>query len=197
MDFQKLESLSKGFAAVVIPIVLLVVGQSFSSATKEREIESKFVEMATAVLNNDPGDKPSNEVKSLRRWAVAVIDKFSGVPMPRETADALIQSTPLPVAPSSREAAVGPWGVVFGGDTSLESAKHEVTVTAKRMSLSDARIYLRNKSYRSVAVFADRSAAEEALGKARVVRSDAYLVDMSKWCPIVIERQGFQECNKP
>lgn len=198
MDLSKLESLSKSFASVVIPIVLLVVGQDFASATKQREIEAKFVELATAILNKDPGNKPSTEVQSLRRWAVDIIDKYSGIPMPKETANALIQNTPLPAAPRAVEqSSSGPWAVVFGGDTTLAAAKHEVAVTARKMSLADALIYLRNGSFRSIVRFADRSAAEEALGKAKIVRTDSYLVDFSKWCPTTLDRGDFKECNAP
>lgn len=198
MDLSQIESLSKSFAAVVIPVVLLVVGQDFAAATKQREIEAKFVEIATAILNKDPGAKPTAEVQSLRRWAVDIIDKFSGVPMPQETASALIQSTPLPAARTSRTAAdAGPWAVIFGGDTTLDAARHEVSVTARKMGLADATVYLRNGSYRSLASFKDRSAAEEALGKARVVRGDAYLVDLDKWCPSATDRGGYRECTAP
>jgi hypothetical protein len=201
MDLAKIESLSKSFASIVIPVVLLVVGQDFAAATKQREIEAKFVEMATAILNKDPGEKPSAEVQSLRKWAVEIIDKFSGVPMPRETATALIQNTPLPSAPApaaAREAAsAGPWAVVFGGDTTLDAARHEVKVTAGKMGLENAAIYRRGGSYRSIATFGDRSAAEEALGKARSVRADAYLVDLNKWCPVIVDREGYRECGGP
>lgn len=198
MDLSKIESLSKSFAAVVIPVVLLIVGQDFAAATKQREIEAKFVELATAILNKDPGDKPSTEVKSLRRWAVEIIDKFSGVPMPKETANALIQNTPLPVVlPVTEQTSSGPWAVVFGGDTTLDAAKHEINVTAKKMGIADAVIYLRNGSYRSIARFNDRSGAEETLGKARAIRADAYLVDLNKWCPTATDRIGFKDCNAP
>lgn len=202
MDLAKIESLSKSFASLVIPVVLLVVGQDFAAASKQREIEAKFVEVATAILNKDPGEKPTAEVQSLRRWAVEIIDRYSGVPMSKETAQALIQSTPLPAtpaalaAPAPRDpAAAGPWAVVFGGDTTLESARHEVTVTAKKMGLADATIYRRGGSYRSIASFTDSSAAEEALGKARVVRADAYLVDLGRWCPTAVDREGYRECG--
>jgi hypothetical protein len=120
-DLAKIESLGKSFASLVIPVVLLVVGQDFAAATQQREIETRFVEVATAILNMDPGEKPSAEVQSLRR----------------------------------------------GG------------------------------SCRSVALYTDRSAAEEALGKARVARADNCLVDMNKWCPTAVDREGFRECDAP
>jgi hypothetical protein len=116
IDLAKIESLSKSFASVVIPVVLLLVGQDLAAAMP-REIEAKFAGMATSILNKDPGEKPSAEVQSLRRWAVEIIDKLSGVPMPKETAAALIQSTPLPSPPAPATALgavpAAPWAVVF------------------------------------------------------------------------------------
>jgi hypothetical protein len=47
----------------------------------------------------------------------------------------------------------------------------------------------------SVKVFVNRSEAEEALGKARVVRPDAYIVNMGRWCPTSSEKSAYFECN--
>lgn len=99
----KAETLSKVAAAVLIPIILLVLGNQFASATKEREIQSKFVEIATGILSKDLGSNPTEGTKKLRRWATEIINKYSGVPLPKETADALIQTTPLPVALAKAE----------------------------------------------------------------------------------------------
>jgi hypothetical protein len=135
----------------------------------------------------------------LRTWAVSVIDKFSGVPMPTATADALIKSTSLPavnqpVEPTDSE---GTWGLIFGGDSTVQAAKQEVTVTAQKMGIGEGSIFRRAGSFRSVKVFESRSAAEDALGKARVVRPSSYLVNMTKWCPTSTDRGGYYECSVP
>lgn len=197
--WQKLEIIGKLIAAIVIPLVLGVVGNQFASATKERDTQARFVEIATTILSKEPGANPSEETKNLRRWAVGIIQKYSGVPMEQETVNALVQKSalPTPAAFASTSESSGPWAVVFGGDATLDAARHEVSVTARKMNIGASQIFLRNGAYRSVRVLEDRAAAEDALGKAQSVRSDSYLVNLSKWCPSRFEREGFTECNAP
>ena len=94
--WQKLEVASKIVAAVMIPLAVAYLGNQVATANKQRESETKFVELAIAILTREPGANQSADSKNLRRWAVAVIDRFSGVPMPNETAEALVQITALP-----------------------------------------------------------------------------------------------------
>jgi len=200
-SWQKLETLSKVCAAVLIPLAIAYLGNQVSAANKQRDSETKFVELATAILAKDPKEAASPESKGLRRWAVAVINKFSGVPFSADTAEALIQSTQLPQVLVQTEVSSptldpkGTWGVVFGGDTTLDSARHEVTKTAAKMGIGSGEIFRRAGSYRSVRVFVSRVEAEDALGKARVVRPDSYLVNMSAWCPTSHQRSGYFECG--
>lgn len=198
--WQKLEIISKILAALLIPLAVAYLANQVATANKQRESETKFVELATAILSKEPGVNQGKDSANLRRWAVAVIDRFSGVPMPEETADALIQSTALPsiaspAAGGSPADPLGTWGVVFGADSSLEAARHEVIQTAKRMGIEAAEIFRRAGSFRSVKVYVSRSEAEDAVGKARAVRPDAYVVDMSLWCPTSTPRDGYYECG--
>ena len=87
------------------------------------------------------------------------------------------------------------WAVVYGGDTRLEEARYEVTTVAQKLGLANAAVYLRQGSYRSVAVADPREAAEQALFKAKSRRSDAYIVSMSKWCPKASQKDGYFECS--
>ena len=90
------------------------------------------------------------------------------------------------------------WGVVFGGDSTLDAARSEVDVAARKHGIPNAAIYLRSGSYRSVAVgSADRSAAQAILGRARQRRADAYIVNMNSWCPHPAARDGYTECVSP
>lgn len=89
------------------------------------------------------------------------------------------------------------WGVVYSGDASLEDAKYEVNVVAPKLSIPNASIYFRQGSYRSVSVLDDRTQAEQVLPRAKQRRSDAYIVNMSTWCPAVNERDGYKECITP
>jgi hypothetical protein len=47
--WEKAKNISVMISAVVIPVVVLVIGNSYTSAIKEREVQSKFVEMAVAI----------------------------------------------------------------------------------------------------------------------------------------------------
>ncbi|NCA71546.1 MAG: hypothetical protein EOM91_15955 [Sphingobacteriia bacterium] len=178
--WQKLESISKIIAALMIPLAVAYLGNQVATANKQRESETKFVELATAILANEPHPDQSEESKDLRRWAVAVIDRYSGVPMSRDTAKALIMSTALPTNPASPSDPAGTWGLVFGGDTTLDAARHEVTKTAERMGIEQGEIFRRDGSFRSVRVYVSRSDAQAALEKARGVRSSSYLVPERK-----------------
>jgi hypothetical protein len=201
--WQKLEVASKVIAAILIPLTVAYLGNQVATSNKQRDSETKFVELATAILTKEPGANQSSDSRNLRTWAVAVIDRFSGVPMPKETAQALIQSTALPTVtqPTPTLAPVadpaGTWGVVFGGDTTLESAQHEVTKTAERMGIGPGEIFRRSGSFRSVRVYVSRSEAEDAAGKARAVRPSSYVVNMNTWCPTSIQKTGYFECAAP
>ncbi len=201
--WQKLDVASKVFVAIMIPLTVAYLGNQVATANKQRESETKFVELATTILTKEPGTNQSVDSKNLRRWAVAVIDRFSGVPMPTVTAEALVQSTALPAVASaapSQPSVVEPadtWGVVFGGDTSLEAARDEVTNTAARMGIGPGEIFRRAGSFRSVKVYVSRVEAEDGLGKARSVRPSSYVVNMATWCPTSTQRKGYFECSVP
>lgn len=89
------------------------------------------------------------------------------------------------------------WGVVYSGDSSLADARYEVDVIAPKLGIPNASIYLRQGSYRSVSVLDDRRQAEQVLPKAKQRRPDAYLVNMSTWCPAANGKEGYKECATP
>lgn len=88
----KLTALSTAIAAVLIPVVIAIVGQEFSASIKEREVQSRFVELAINILRQPPAP----DAKNLRRWAGEVINKYSGVPLGSELSSDLIERLPLP-----------------------------------------------------------------------------------------------------
>ncbi len=89
------------------------------------------------------------------------------------------------------------WGVVYGGDRALTDARHETGPVASQLGLSGATVYLRQGSYRSVVTSSDRLQAAQMLKKAQERRADAYLVDMSSWCPDPAQQDGYLECPAP
>jgi hypothetical protein len=98
---------------------------------------------------------------------------------------------------TKREAAVPPWGVVFGGDETEKGALQEIKTIAKNHRIKDTRIYLRRGSYRSVAEADSESQAQELLKIAKEHRGDSYTVKMSNWCPKAIVRSDILvECTQ-
>lgn len=89
------------------------------------------------------------------------------------------------------------WGVVFGGDVTLDEARHEVETIAPKLGIPNASIYFRQGSYRSVSVVGSRPEAEQVLSRARQRRADAYIVNMSDWCPNRNDKNGYRECVLP
>ena len=89
------------------------------------------------------------------------------------------------------------WGVVFSGNPTLEVAKEEIDSVAKKYNIPNAAIYNRKGSYRSVSVVSDRQQAIQILSRAKEWRGDAYIVNMSTWCPNFKEEAGIYECTVP
>lgn len=87
------------------------------------------------------------------------------------------------------------WGVVYGGDRTLDAAKDEIRTTATKLGFITAAIYHRQGSYRSVVTSVDRIEAEKVLNKAKVYRKDSYIVNMSNWCPNYTQKEDYFECS--
>jgi len=195
MTIEKIESISKIIAAIFIPLAIAFMGNELSVSNKKKDTETKLVELATAILTKEIITDRVAEHRNIRKWAVDVINTYSGVPMSAETQTALIEKISLPTTHKAAEEHSGTFGVVFGGDRTLKEAKKEISITAKRAGIDNAQIFLRSGSYRSVAVFTSRSEAEDALGKLKALRSSSYLVDMAKWCPNTSKSNTFFECK--
>lgn len=83
--------LAGGISALVIPLL----GFYYTSSDKEREVAKDFVEISTKVLS----DKPSDENRPLRKWAIDVLDKYSPVPLPADLKTFLVNNQPIYTAP--------------------------------------------------------------------------------------------------
>ncbi|EPW5502306.1 TPA: hypothetical protein RQK06_004283 [Vibrio vulnificus] len=188
-NWEKLRITSSAIAAIVIPIVLLFVGNEFTTATKERELQGKFVELAAQILREAPREETTN----LRQWATDVINLYSGVQLSEQAQRDLIEQTSFPTV-----SAVPPkkyFGVVFGADKDLESAKYEVDTAGPKVGVAGAEIYLRKGMYRSVAVVDSRSEAAEVLQFAKDRRDDSYVVEMKAWCPNPRKDVDYYDCG--
>jgi hypothetical protein len=83
--WEKLRVIAFVLASVLTPVVIAVVGQTFSKAEKEREIGVRYVELATNILRTEP----KQSTRALRSWAVSVIDHYSEVPLSKQVRNEL------------------------------------------------------------------------------------------------------------
>lgn len=90
--WDKLKILSGTIAAVLVPVAVVWVGQIYTQAVKERELQGKFVELAVGILQ----EKPNEQQPNLRSWAADVLDTYSGVPMSDDARVELRESS-LPI----------------------------------------------------------------------------------------------------
>lgn len=85
---EKLNRFSPLIATIVIPIVLAFIGNQYTAAVKEREVQGEFVALAVDILKQ----KPTAENRNIREWATSILDKYSGVGLSKAAANDLIQN---------------------------------------------------------------------------------------------------------
>jgi len=78
--WEKIKVLSVVIASLTVPVVVTVVGNSYSKEQKDKEIGVRYVELAVEILRAAPS--PDN--KALRTWAISVVDHYSVLPLPKE-----------------------------------------------------------------------------------------------------------------
>lgn len=90
-DFwEKLKSISGIIASVFIPLAVVLIGNWYSSALKESEIQVRYVELAVEILKENPSDKKTN----MRRWAVDLVNNYSEIQIDKQAREELL-NTPL------------------------------------------------------------------------------------------------------
>ena len=65
-------------SAVAVPVVLAILGYFVQRSLADAGLKKDYVQMALSVLK----EAPSKENEQLRKWAIAVLDKNSPVPLP-------------------------------------------------------------------------------------------------------------------
>ncbi|OPY67636.1 MAG: putative peptidoglycan binding domain protein [Syntrophorhabdus sp. PtaU1.Bin002] len=78
-------------SAVIIPLVVAFLGNNYTQALKEREVQAQFVKIAVDILQS----QPSEHNRSVREWATQIINRYSGVPLGREAKRDLIEKVPI------------------------------------------------------------------------------------------------------
>jgi hypothetical protein len=67
----------KAVGIVISPIAAIWIGNSFSESMKDRETQTRYVEVAISILREAP--KP--ETQNLREWAVATVNAYAKIPL--------------------------------------------------------------------------------------------------------------------
>src|SRR5262249_28354981 len=88
---ERFRNIALGMAGVISSILIPALGLYYTSRDKEREVSRGFVEIATKILS----DKPTNENRPLREWAIALIDHYSAIGLPPDASDALLTDQPI------------------------------------------------------------------------------------------------------
>jgi N-acetyl-anhydromuramyl-L-alanine amidase AmpD len=83
-------------ASIVIPIVLVTVGEGIEGSLKSKELETKYVEISVGILTQSP----SPETANLRRWAIDNINRYAEIQL-SEQAQEELKSESLPTVSSS------------------------------------------------------------------------------------------------
>lgn len=79
-------------ATILIPILVVWLGNKLSNAFKEKEIRLKYIEMAIDVLK----EKPEDEDHDIRKWAIDVISEYSEIELPKTAQKRLLKDQALP-----------------------------------------------------------------------------------------------------
>jgi hypothetical protein len=93
--WSKITAISALIASVLIPVVVVVVSNLFTSAMKDSENRVRYIELAIGILKSPP----SADTDNLRTWAVDVINKHSDVPMDSKTKDELRKNKIISTVP--------------------------------------------------------------------------------------------------
>lgn len=88
---EHFRNLMIGLAGAITAVVIPVLGIYYTSSDKEREVSKDFVEISTKILS----DKPTEDNKPLREWAIAVLDRYSPVPLSFNTKQLLLNNQPI------------------------------------------------------------------------------------------------------
>ncbi len=92
-NWEKLKIVTTTISIIIIPLVIAFLGNVYSKSIKEKEIQGKFVELSIQILK----EKPTNENVNIRKWAINVINEYSGVKLDNEAEKDLIEKIPLTV----------------------------------------------------------------------------------------------------
>ncbi len=70
-----LDVLTKLIATIIIPLVILFVGQSYTKAQVDSQVRSEYIKMGVGLLST----KPTDDNVALRLWAIEIINEYSTI----------------------------------------------------------------------------------------------------------------------
>ena len=95
-SWDKLEQLSRILAAILIPVILAIVGNWYTSAIKQRELDARFAEVALGILARPPTGTDAAD-RSVREWAARLVSRYSGLPLGEEATRSVVDKTAIPL----------------------------------------------------------------------------------------------------
>lgn len=87
-SWDKIQVIGVSLLSVLIPLAVAFVGNEYAAAIKGSENKVKYTEIAVKILNGTPTDGN----KSIRDWAIAILNLYSGVPVNDDTRKELLES---------------------------------------------------------------------------------------------------------
>lgn len=88
--WQKIQIIGTPISSFTVPLLGLfgiLVGHWYATAVKEKDIQTRYVELSLGILSQQPTDKTEN----IRRWAIEVINHYSEVKIGDETRKELLR----------------------------------------------------------------------------------------------------------
>lgn len=102
--WEKFKVITTSLSVIIIPVVLGYIGNIYTQATKEKEIQARFVELSINILTQ----KPTDENRNLRQWATNVIDYYSGVKLSDTVRSELREKISIPAEEALERAIFDP-----------------------------------------------------------------------------------------
>lgn len=94
---ERFRNVALGLAGVLSSILIPLLGFYFTERDKQREVAKDFVEIAIKILS----EKPSEDNKALRQWAISLINSYSTIPLTGDASKSLLNNQPIFTSPGS------------------------------------------------------------------------------------------------
>jgi|SRR5215472_781595 len=88
---ERFRNVALGLAGVLSSILIPLLGFYFTEHDKQREVAKDFVEIAIKILS----EKPSEDNKPLRQWAISLINSYSTIPLTGDASKSLLNNQPF------------------------------------------------------------------------------------------------------